>query len=550
MDIASGSSSAAARRLALVLVLVLVLLGCGEEKPVDPEVPLGKGYIAGTAFVHGAPERTSGILIKILPPDSDDAISTTFPNDQGAFLSDALDAGTYDVEASVDDEGYTEVRRRNIVVVAENTTQIPTAIIVQDTTTIRFYDLTPPQFTALVGRRPIISGNFSSDGSGFKIETFRLRVNGQLISTDAMQIREDPQQPRRFGSFSYTPPNNLSPGVVTVRASMSNRAGTLTAFEWTFSILDGIARRVPGTYSTIEAAVLDANDGDTILVAPGIYDVFDVVVEKDLHFLAEGDRDVTTLRGRPGSQHFLVENRFRIISVIIEGFTLTGGFPPGQRQGGSIYCRDAHLSLLACRFSDNQCVERGGALAVHESEVVIRDCIFSDNRAYRGGAISIFNQSFLDVEHTLFSRNLATNGFGGAIQVEYATADIRHNTFYRNDVGTGKGSGVIADFGIGRAEVHSLGNLFIENRADGNGGGTIRFNQSEISSICDGFFNNIGGSLTGHGASPVEEELLDLLPGVDPRFCDLIGGDLRLQLDSPFLNGPCERGAYPPGCGR
>jgi len=545
MDIVSGSSSATARRLAGVLGVALLASGCGEETPVNPDIPLGKGYIAGKAFVDGAPERTSGILIKIFPAETNDVVSTTFPNDDGDFVSDALDGGRYDITASVADDGYVQASVQNIVVVAGNTTRLRSSIIVPDTSTIRFTDVKPAQSAALVGRRPEISGEFSSGGSGFKIETFVLRINE--VIQDGVQVEVDPEQPRRFGSFRYTPPLNLLPGVVTVGASMSNRAGTFTRYDWSFSILDGISRRVPGVYSSVDAAVGDANDGDTILVAPGTYDVLDVVVNEDLHFLAEGGRDVTTLRSSLDARHFYVFGQNR--TVRIEGFTLTGGFPRPPEQGGSIFCDEAHLTIESCHFDDNQSGDRGGALAIHDAEAVIRDCIFTDNRAYRGGAIAIFDQAAPEVEHCLFSDNTATNGLGGAIQVEFARPNIHHNTFYRNDVGNGKGSAIMIDFGAGRSDVRSHSNLFVENLAAANGGGTIHFNESELSSICDGFFNNVGGSISGRGSSPIEVDLLDLPPEDDPRFCDLAGGDVRLQPDSPFLTGPCERGAFPPGCG-
>jgi hypothetical protein len=548
MDIPADRTSVAAR-LAWVMILALLLPGCGDEKPVSPDLnPLSDGQIQGRAFAEGAPERTSDILIQIYPAGASEAVSTTHPNDEGDFTSDDLDPGTYDLTASVEDAGYFPARIPGIVVVPGDITQLSESIIVPDTSTVRFENLTPAPGAELVGRQPVISGEFRSAGSGFKIETFVLLLNGRRIrEDDGLEVEE--LVLRRYGRFSYTPPLNLNPGEIQLRASIINRAGDTTVRPWSFIILQGVTRRVPAEFPTIGDAVAFANHGDVILVAAGTHDVRDVEVFKDLVIQSEAGRDLTMLRSSGGARHFHIfgQNRF----VRIEGFTFTGGFPAAPGQGGAIFCEDADIALENCHFDGNESADRGGAVSIHHSDAIIRNCIFTGNHAYKGGAIGIFDQSSPEVAFCIFNSNSVEGSLGGAIQVEsLSTPEIHHCNFFRNDAGTGTGGALMADGTAGGpSTLRSSYNLFVENVANSvSFGGTIHFKDSNVISTCDGFFDNTGGTITGTGASPQETDLLDLSPSENPRFCNLGLGDLRLHFDSPFRADGCERGAFPPGC--
>ena len=549
MDTPRHTAPAALVTFARIAVLATALLGagCGNEERLRPNGnPNQKGYIAGAAFLAGDVEHTTQIKVEFFIAGTDQKVSTTFPNEEGRFVSDALDGGNYDVTASAEIQGYFPARIENIAVVPGRTTEVG-IIDVTDSSRPQFENLAPAPSSLLPERRPVISGEFRSVGSGFMLSSFGLQVNGHTVTvSDGLDVVEI--DPLHHGRFRYQPDTNLEPGQVDVRVNISNRApGTTAVRTWSFRILEGIARRVPSEYAALYLAVGAANDGDTVLVAPGRHEVAGLEIKKDLVILGEGGREVTTLDAGLSARHLYVIGANR--RVIIQGFTFVGGRGHHTEPGGAIRCDEADLLLGDCAFTGNESVDRGGALALYDSNAEVRDCVFTGNHAYRGGAIAMFDRGSPRVHNCVFSRNSVTQGLGGAMLVELATPDVHHNVFYRNDAGAGDGGAIMVDFRGDRTVLRTWSNIFVENRAGPNNH-TIALNQCDLESSCDGFYGNTGNNTGGSGANITLEDMKDLLPGADPGFCNATGEDFRLEPDSPFLGDACGRGAFPPGCGR
>ncbi len=172
----------------------------------------------------------------------------------------------------------------------------------------------------------------------------------------------------------------------------------------------------PADFNTIQAAIDDSNDGDTIIVADGVY-------------TGEGNRDIEfgesygwppgptkaiTVRSENGPENCIIDcngaasdphRGFRFIcgedaNSIINGFTITNGFaqceelyPPPidgcTDQGGAIYCGwYSSPTISNCIISGNRSSMWGGGIACHyESSPTVSNCIFIGNWAYNGGGI-------------------------------------------------------------------------------------------------------------------------------------------------------------------
>ncbi len=524
--------------------IAAVVTSCGDDELTPGPNGEGQGVIAGHAFPQGDPARAPEIKVEIFRHSDNEKVSTVFPDGQGRFESQPIDDGNHYLIASLDVDGYLPARIDNIAVVPDRTTEVGT-IDVPDTSRVRFENLTPVDLSLVVERRPVISGDLLSQGAGFKLNTFFLELDGERI-TSGLLVNEIEE--RYEAEFAYSPPLNLNPGVYEVRAGVTNYAGLLNDKIWRFRILEGVTRRVPAQYPTVQDAVFDANDGDTILVDDGSHEAQSIRIEEDLVFLSEGGQGKTTFTAS-SDRHFHVDGAGR--QVLFRGFTFTGGVVGTDQPGGSILCEDALLTIEDCTFSQNQ-ADRGGALAFFASSSTMRRCAFVGNRAKDGGAIGIYDGGSPLVSHCTFIRNvavgLASGGLGGAVFVRAASASIRNSAFLRNDVQDGLGGAVMADSDPTPANVMSEANLYIENRGRTTSG-TLHFHQSFVSSRCDGFYGNQGaGPIDGDGGSPEMEDLLEVPPSEDPGFCNLPAEDVHLKEDSPFVSKMCQRGPYPPGC--
>jgi hypothetical protein len=94
-------------------------------------------------------------------------------------------------------------------------------------------------------------------------------------------------------------------------------------------------RRVPTQYATITAALQAAQQGDTILVAPGNYQELIVwPATQLLRLVAESGPASTTIdANKTGTP--LTMSRSMTRATLVEGFTITGGLLTGQRNYGA-----------------------------------------------------------------------------------------------------------------------------------------------------------------------------------------------------------------------
>ncbi|MBN1816148.1 MAG: right-handed parallel beta-helix repeat-containing protein [Sedimentisphaerales bacterium] len=159
----------------------------------------------------------------------------------------------------------------------------------------------------------------------------------------------------------------------------------------TLTVISCEPLQVPYEYSTIQDAINTAVDGDTILVADGVY-------------TGEGNRDIDfmgkaiTLRSANGPETCIIDcesqgRGFQFTSAethasILEGFTIQKG--KSMRGGGGIYCEDSSPTIRNCIIIECTATfgSVGGGIALKNSNAIIYGCQFEENRAsvYYDGA--------------------------------------------------------------------------------------------------------------------------------------------------------------------
>lgn len=196
---------------------------------------------------------------------------------------------------------------------------------------------------------------------------------------------------------------------------------------------------VPADVGTIQGAIQLAQDGDTVLVAPGTYlEVIDFL-GKAITVASEGGATITTIdaQGFNPVVAFLSDEGQ---DSVLRGFTVTGGVANGN--GAGVEC------TLAARPRIESCVERanrsragsGGGIF---GSPILEDCRIEDNQAFAGGGAGVFGSPVL--RRCIVQRNAAYEGAG----LQLLGGRVEDTQVLDNLSDEGSGGGAVSILGPG-----------------------------------------------------------------------------------------------------
>jgi hypothetical protein len=202
-------------------------------------------------------------------------------------------------------------------------------------------------------------------------------------------------------------------------------------------------------YTSIQAAIEEAEDGDEILVHPGTYYENVDFIGKQLglysFFTTTGVRDYiddTIIDGNGTGSCIRCVNSGTESSEV-NGFTLKNG-------SGSYY-------ITYPRFM-------GGGIYVFESNLNVNSCIIKENTAEVGGGISISNNSDVSLSDVIIRNNYA-NHYGGGIRFNNGLCVIEFDSINRCSIYNNyapKGADLYCQFEGGNQTVY-LDTVTVEN---------------------------------------------------------------------------------------
>ncbi len=207
-------------------------------------------------------------------------------------------------------------------------------------------------------------------------------------------------------------------------------ADTLTVSQW------GIG------YSTINAAIDDAVDGDIVSVEMGIYSEDVDFDGKNITVISTSGPSVTTILGSYSAVN--IDNG-ESSDAVLDGFTVTGG-------SFGLYIVSSSPVIRDCVIADNTSY---AAYIYHYSNPTFEDCTFEDN----SGSYPVYMYYYTEPTFTgcTFQNNSATHG-GGMYIDSYNDVTVDSCTFLNNTAGSHGGALYLYYSGLELTNSHFEGN--------------------------------------------------------------------------------------------
>lgn len=205
-------------------------------------------------------------------------------------------------------------------------------------------------------------------------------------------------------------------------------------------------------------------------------------------------------------------------------------------EGGGICVRSGTAEIRRCRFSGNT-ARRGGGVSCYWTTVVIEENVFDGNEVSRGGGGVFTAAGYVTVSRNLFVRNVAQRGGGGFQVSEGGYPIVETNTFVANESPWPFAGGI--QFGTGAYEA-TVNNNIVHGSPEY---GIHAIENVDLRCSCNDVFAN---GLGNYGGSLIDPTGSDGNFSEDPQFCAPSSDDYTLAEGSP-----CSPGYHPQGvdCG-
>ncbi len=317
-------------------------------------------------------------------------------------------------------------------------------------------------------------------------------------------------------------------------------------------------RLVPSEYATIQAAIDDCNDGDTVIVSPGTYVEKINFNGKNIILTGTGPNEpeivAATIIECPPPNNVrrgqTPENKDSTVTfengetseAVLTGFTITGGFG----------------NFLHIEFVDRDAIVGGGIYCFNSSPTIEKNVIINNNNETATQSLNIEGWgagigcylSGASITHNIIKDNSAT--LGGGILAILGDAKITNNLIYNNSA--------IAGGGVLLLDGSLINNTIVNNSAS-DSGANVYFVSYQEYGPCTALSNIIShahgsGSIYREGSIPEDRiefnNIWDVTGNIfmpatqtkdvrgniyqDLLFVNLQANDFRLQMDSPCIN--------------
>jgi Right handed beta helix region len=292
---------------------------------------------------------------------------------------------------------------------------------------------------------------------------------------------------------------------------------------------------VPGNYPTIQSAINSANNGDTILVAPGTYVENINFNGKAITVTSSGGAAATIIDGNHNGT-VVTFNHSETAASVLFGFTIRNGYLDGGF-GAGIAVISASPTIKSNVVTGNHAAVglgifvNGGSPLIQNNTISNNDQMNAGDGGSGGGGILIFGGSSGLVQiigNTITNNNMQSGGQGGGISVAGGGALLQGNLISGNIV-YNEGGGITA-YNV-FAPLTIVQNVIVNNVAlTGKGGGINLSLPSSSAAVFvtnntiannTGYANTSGVYTTGFAQpATLANNIIAAPAGQDPVTCD------------------------------
>jgi hypothetical protein len=282
------------------------------------------------------------------------------------------------------------------------------------------------------------------------------------------------------------------------RISMGKAKIAITLFLLALPVTGSAAViHVPGDQPTIQAGIDAAADGDTVLVASGIYTG---PGNKNLDFMGKA----ITVKSEHGAEFCVINCEIEGrgchfhsgegADSILEGFTIRNGYVTDR--GGGIYCEGSsptiRHNILTQNIVDGYDSRGGGMACYNEASPLIEYNTISQNRANWGGGIYCRYDCAPTISHNVIRDNIIEKAGAGGIEI----TSCDNNLVIFNNIITGNVESGIECYSSSPIIINNIISNH-DNSAYYGGGIRCRYQTAWIENnmICDNAADAAGGGI-------------------------------------------------------
>ena len=256
---------------------------------------------------------------------------------------------------------------------------------------------------------------------------------------------------------------------------------------------------VPEDYLTIQLAINNASNADTILVSPGLYVENIIINDVSISLLSSNGPNGTIIDGNYNGSTINIDSQGN--AILIRGFTIKNGIgeilDAGSSFGGGIISHNTILTLDSLIVENNESFAGGGicfyAMDSSSNHSILKNSIVRNNIASEGGGIFSINQSLNIMNSTINDNGMVPYGSGGGIQVLLSNINIIDSAIENNH--SRFGGGVY----IGNSEAEIESSIISHNLSDSKGAGIWVGSSSQLgifeTLISDNISDGFGGGI-------------------------------------------------------